>query len=142
VTIINCSLKQFSSFYQRLNPTYYRKIISTLFSNNALIQEQVVLSITSNRAEKYDRYLHKFAEFSKHHPVTKKNFFNQLLLASRIKISSLHVPLKVISAINDRLVSQICSSEIAVNLKGKLVIHPMAGHDLPLDEPEWLAQQL
>jgi hypothetical protein len=35
-----------------------------------------------------------------------------------------------------------CSEQIAKNLNGMLIENNIAGHDLPLDEPQWLIDQL
>lgn len=141
VTTINCSLAQLSPFYQRLSPRLYKKIATTLLSRGVLNKEQIILNITSNKPERYDHYLESFSEFSKNHKVKRKNFFRQLALANNIKIQALNKPLKVICSEGDRLCSSACSKAIANEFKGTLIIHPTAGHDLPIDEPEWLSDQ-
>lgn len=141
VMTINCSLSQYSPFYHRLKPNLYFKILKTLFSKGVLHKEQVILSITSNRPENYDKYLEKFTEFSQAHKIKRLNFFRQLLLANHIQIDQLKVPLVVVCSEGDRLCSSQCSKVMARELKAQIRIHPLGGHDLPLDEPEWLAAQ-
>lgn len=143
VTTINSSLAQGSFFYQRLRPKNYLNILFHLFFSGATIQEKIILQITSNRSLiNSERYLESFSEFSTKHPVSKMNFFRQLILATKIKIKNANVPLTVISSTNDRLVNSSCSKIIANRFSAKEVIHPTAGHDLPLDEPEWLSETL
>ncbi|MDD4975115.1 MAG: alpha/beta hydrolase [Bacteriovorax sp.] len=143
VTIINSSLRQYSSFYERLIPKNYGKMIAALFNSDEAEQERIILTITSNKLDITKKYLDAFSTFSKNHHVSKTNFTRQLLLASRIEIQNLpDVPLKIISSKHDRLVSFYCSEKIAKNLGGNQYIHPTAGHDLPLDEPEWLCEIL
>jgi pimeloyl-ACP methyl ester carboxylesterase len=48
----------------------------------------------------------------------------------------------VIWSEKDRLVSSHCSQNIAKKFDASCFTHPTAGHDLPLDEPEWLTQIL
>lgn len=139
VTIINCSLADLSPFYQRLNPNLYLKILKTLFSKGVLEKEQVILSITSNKRENYDRYLERFTDFSKKHRIKRSNFVRQLKLAGNIHVHELKVPLTVICSEGDRLCASDCSKAIARRYEARLIVHPSAGHDLPLDEPEWLA---
>lgn len=141
VTVINCSLADLSPFYKRLNPNLYSKILKTLFSKGVLQKEQVILNITSNKPENYERYLERFTDFSKNHRIKRSNFVRQLKLAGNIHVSHLKAPLKVICSEGDRLCSSDCSKAIAKNYNGELIIHPTAGHDLPLDEPEWLSSQ-
>lgn len=139
VTIINSSLKQFSPFYERLILKNYLKILRGLLFSNTLEQEKMILTITSNNLSFTQKYLNEFAEFARLHSVSKNNFVRQLVLASSIRIeSSPHCPLKIISSQHDRLVHHSCSDLIAKSFGGKQFIHPRAGHDLPLDEPEWL----
>lgn len=141
VTTINCSLAQFSPFYQRLNPDLYLRVFKALFSKGVFQKEQSILDITSNRKENHGKYLGPFTNFSKHHKIKRKNFIRQLILANKIHIENLKIPLKVICSEGDRLCSPNCSKAIAHHLHGQLAIHPDAGHDLPLDEPHWLADQ-
>ncbi len=143
VAVINSSLKQYSPIYQRLIPNNYGKIIGALFKSDEEEQERIILSITSNKFEENQKYLKSFAELSKEHKVSRANFIRQLILASNIKIQTHpNLPLIVISSKLDRLVHSSCSEKIAENLGGSLYEHPTAGHDLPLDEPEWLSDML
>ena len=143
VSLINSSLRQYSSFYERLLPNNYAKMLWALFYSSSSEQEKLILKITSNNFEVNKKHLEAFSAFSKLHKVSKKNFARQLLLASSIQIKSLpDLPIKIISAKFDRLVSSKCSAKIVKGLGGKSYIHPTAGHDLPLDEPEWLIEKL
>ncbi|MBC7428600.1 MAG: alpha/beta hydrolase [Bacteriovorax sp.] len=143
VAVINSSLAQFSTFNKRLLPENYETLLRTLFMHGHYQQEESVLKITSNRFEETKKNLEAFAVFSENHKVTKINFLRQLILAKSININSVvKKPFKVISSQNDRLVDHGCSKQIVLKLGGKEFIHPTAGHDLPLDEPEWLSEIL
>ncbi len=143
ISLINCSLRQYSTFHQRLNPKHYKKIILALIMASPSEQEKIILKITSNRFVKNSHYLDEFSLFANAHPVTKSNFIRQLVLASLIRIDHVPLmPLKIICSSNDRLVDVKCSKNIHHNLGGKIFIHATAGHDLPLDEPDWLCEIL
>jgi len=143
VTVINSSLSQYSSFYQRLRPANYLKLFEAIFANDVVKQEEIILRITSNKFEQNKKYLNSFAQFAAVYQVTRANFVRQLILAKNIKINKLsNKNLHVLSSAQDRLVHSSCSGQIAKGLKGNLVIHPTSGHDLALDEPEWLIEQL
>lgn len=140
VTIINSSLNQCSPFYKRLNPKNYLKIVIALFEKDFYSREKLILQLTSNNKNKIEQFLKPFSEFSKKHPVLVENFFKQLILANLIQIQGpLPVPVRVINSAQDRLVDFTCSEEIAKLVQAPLSTHPTAGHDLPLDEPEWLS---
>ena len=143
VSIINSSLKQFSPFYERLIPNNFGKIGLALFNSDPTEQEKIILSITSNEFPKTEKFISIFADFAKEHKISKTNFAKQLLLATNVKIEKLSdIPLNIISSKNDRLVRSLCSDKIFGRFGGKQYIHPTAGHDLPLDDPEWLGRIL
>jgi len=43
---------------------------------------------------------------------------------------------------NDHFVSSSCSKNLAKSWGCELHIHPWAGHDLPLDDPDWIIEHL
>jgi alpha-beta hydrolase superfamily lysophospholipase len=52
------------------------------------------------------------------------------------------LPVLVLNGAADRLVDPRCSRALAARWGAELHVHPHAGHDLPLDEPEWLVDRL
>ena len=50
------------------------------------------------------------------------------------------MPLLVLAGGRDRLVDPGCSRRLARAWQTACEIHPDAGHDLPLDQPDWVAQ--
>jgi pimeloyl-ACP methyl ester carboxylesterase len=157
VSIINSSLRQLSPISKRLIPRNYLKILGALFNSNAADQERLILEITSNHfketnqetTQETKKFISTFAEFSAAHPISRINFVRQLLLASHITINTTNntpcfqnIPFKVISSKQDRLVDSSCSKRIAEAFACKSYIHPTAGHDLPLDDPNWLCDVL
>jgi pimeloyl-ACP methyl ester carboxylesterase len=52
------------------------------------------------------------------------------------------VPLLVLSSSGDQLVDPRCSQQLAQAWQAEHRIHPNAGHDLPLDDGEWVAQRV
>ncbi|MGB1477517.1 MAG: alpha/beta fold hydrolase, partial [Marinobacter salsuginis] len=42
----------------------------------------------------------------------------------------------------DRIVHWRCSAALEERWQWTMKLHPDAGHDLPLDDPEWIIQQL
>lgn len=138
--IINSSLKQLSPFYERLRYENYYKILTAFFRKDLTKQEITILQLTSNKSENILNFIDNFSKFSKEHPISKINFLRQLILASSVYIHKpIKIPIKIIVSIQDRLVHSNCSKDLAKFLKSELINHETAGHDLPLDEPYWLA---
>jgi hypothetical protein len=65
----------------------------------------------------------------------------QLAAALRFRIprGGHRANLLVVASASDRLVDPACSVLLARRWKVPLRVHPSAGHELALDDPEWLA---
>ena len=68
----------------------------------------------------------------------------QLLAAARFHPpkEKLALPILLLNGASDQLVSPHCSRALADAWGLELRAHPTAGHDLTLDEPEWVLEQL
>lgn len=142
LVVINASLSQFSNFYERLRPGNYFNFIKASVSPNNRKREKNILAMTSNNQRRADIFLDEFTKFSTQFPFQFKNLIKQLILAKRITLKfPILVPIKVICSENDRLVHKNCSFALSKALSINPIVHPTAGHDLPLDDPDWLIQQ-
>lgn len=141
VIVINMSAKNLALPWQRFHFKMFLQIPFLLFSNERKI-EKSILNTTLNMKKPDNQLLEKALLILKHFKTSKINLFRQLIAASQF-----HFPLDiksqkmiVIFSENDRLVSSISSKKIIQKLKCRYFIHQHAGHDLPLDDPEWLFQ--
>ena len=77
-------------------------------------------------------------------PVRATNVLRQLAAAARYRAPPTPppVPTLLLASTHDRLVSCACSRALARAWRCALVEHPHAGHDLPLDDPQWVVQQV
>lgn len=142
VNVINTSLTQLSSFFERLSPAIYQNLLQAFFTKDLNQREQLILEITSQNPGAHSALIRTFADFAALNPLSRLNFFRQLLLARNIYIENITVKLTVISSRNDQLVKPLCSRRIAHAFGGNFIQHNSAGHDLPLDDPKWLSHEL
>jgi pimeloyl-[acyl-carrier protein] methyl ester esterase len=146
LVIINPSFKGLSPWYCRIRPGAIPSILRAVFEPDLVKSETDVLSQVSNAPALYSKTSAQWAEIRKSRPVSRLNFFRQAVAASLAKVSSkkgMQVPSLILSSENDRLVnSPRCSKDAALALNAGLKFHPTAGHDLPLDDPEWIIVQL
>lgn len=143
-TLINTSFKGYSPFYQRLSPEAFLRLLDILRGKTAAEREERVLRLVSNRPEIYKETATAWAKIFEDRPVSYENFARQLMAAARYQ-PSLHspvVPVLVLNSKNDRMVHSSCSEQIASRWGAVLRCHPTAGHDLPLDEAEWVIEQI
>ncbi len=146
--LINSSSSRFSPFWQRLRPANYVRLIrEAILVRDPVRKERAILEITSNLHDQ--AYLHqladKWVEYARLQPVSLTNSLRQLLAAMRFHApASLpgSVPAMIICGGGDRLVSPSCSRRMAEAWQLPLKVHPQAGHDLPLDAPQWLINTL
>jgi pimeloyl-ACP methyl ester carboxylesterase len=77
-------------------------------------------------------------------PISRANALRQLLSAARFHAPALapEVPLLVLASRQDALVDPRCSRRVAELWRADFAEHPTAGHDLPLDDGPWVAQQI
>ena len=141
--VINSSLHSLSPFYQRLRFNNYLSILEILMTLSPEEMEIKILQLTSNNQDLSPQIVEKLVSFSKNHPVARLNVLRQIYLASKINVSrQLKQPIQVIQSSQDHLVNPVCSQRIADYLGAALIVHSTAGHDIPLDDPEWLAKTL
>jgi len=144
-TLINTSTSGLSPFWQRLRPSNYPTVARMLLPGlSPLERERRVLAMTSARPQAHAEVAETWAEIAREHPVRPANALRQLWAAARYRPPATPptVPLLLLASQGDRLVSTECSRRLANHWNLPLRMHPWAGHDLPLDDPEWVLREL
>jgi pimeloyl-ACP methyl ester carboxylesterase len=147
MVLINTSLKPFSPFYHRLRPGNYPALIRFLLFGSAAQRESLILRVTSNMAsQSKDReaILERWLGYAREYPVSRSNILRQLMAAGRYRapLAKPPVPVLLLASRNDRLVNVKSSLALAKSWSCPVHIHPQAGHDLPLDDGEWVTLQV
>jgi pimeloyl-ACP methyl ester carboxylesterase len=143
--LINTSFRPFSAFHRRLRPANYLRLLRlALVTHDALAMETMVWRLTSNQTRPDAATLAQWVSTRAVHPVTKANALRQLVAAARYRAPArAPVPdILLLASTRDGLVHSGCSQAIALAWARRLVMHPTAGHDLPLDDPAWVVQQV
>lgn len=144
IILINASLNN-SPFYKRITPYSISCIFKSAFQKDYEKREESILRMTTSTLSDKTR-----VEVAKHwgargleFPVNPLNFFWQLGIATQVK-----QPPKpptatlILSSENDRVVHPDCSRIIARGWNLPVVSHPDAGHDLTLEDPQWVLEQV
>ncbi|UXI03920.1 alpha/beta fold hydrolase [Photobacterium sp. TY1-4] len=140
--LINTSVRPYSPFYRRLNWRQLPRIGRTLFSPPA-VQEATIMQLTSNFPEQHQAELEQWIRWRQEFPVNRSNALIQLSAAARFNARvSPTKPTLLVASRQDQLVDVSCSQMLATRWQVPLVLHPCAGHDLPLDDPHWLLEQI
>lgn len=141
--LVNTSVKGLTPFYQRLKPVNYPVILKALFQSK-LSLEKMILKITSNNLDRQHQVLYEFAKRAEQYPISPQNLIRQLVASSGFLLPE-SLPAQKIHLFysdHDRLVSCDNSKVLAEKLQVKVDRHPWAGHDLALDDPEFLLSKL
>ncbi len=143
VHLINTSDRRHSPFWDRLRPGTYPVLLKAFLERHSAIdRERTVLSIVSNASQSQrDRWAEQFARLE---PCRSSEFLKQIVAALRYAppSQSPRVPVTLLSSKGDRLVDPACSLRLAQAWGARHLSHPTAGHDLPLDAPEWVAENV
>lgn len=134
---------QRSPFYKRLRPAQWPLLFSRLAFPSSEFVESGILDVVSNRLEMKEKYLARFVEAFEKTPVIRQNLLRQLSLATQIHFSKKAlVPTVILTSLGDRLVHHSCSVKIAKAWNLQPHIHPSAGHDISLDDPDWVIEKI
>jgi len=144
--LINTSMRPFSRFHQRLRWRNYGAIVHMLADGSVEAQERLILRLTSRHGDNAERegLLRRWLGYQHEFPVSRCNALRQLVAAARFRAPAARpaLPLLVLSSSGDQLVDPRCSQQLAQAWRAEHRIHPNAGHDLPLDDGEWVAQRV
>ncbi len=141
--LINTSLGRFSPFYHRLRAGNYGRILRCLFSDK-LSREAQILALSSNNPEARGQALQDWVDIARQRPVQRRNLLRQLYAAGayRPRDEAPEVPMLLLASAQDRIVDVRCSQALADAWQLELQVHSQAGHDLPLDAPEWVITRI
>lgn len=141
--LINTSMRPFNPFYQRLQARNWATIAPLLLARASSLQwEQAILRMTTTAS--HPEVLTVWQSLRESHPVSIANALRQLLAAARFAAPATPpvVPTLLLASTRDALVSVQCSRAIARAWGLPMHEHPQGGHDLSLDDPKWVADQV
>lgn len=144
LTLINSSFRPYARFYQRLQPKAYGGFLKAWFNPVMRYSEREILRLSSNLRDSDERVLDEWLAHRRNQPPSRRAAIKQVLAASRFQCKA-QKPVEhilFIAAKQDRIVSHQCSENAARAWGAEYRCHHYAGHDLALDAPQWLAEQV
>ena len=141
--LINTSLRPFSAFYQRLLPRNYFRVLGLLaLPASARRIETTIFRMTTCRAA--SGVIGQWLVWRIGNPVSRRNALAQLFAAIAYRAPETRPvgQMLLLASECDGLVAHACSRRLATQWQIPLRRHPDAGHDLPLDDPDWVVRQL
>ncbi|QGZ63962.1 alpha/beta fold hydrolase [Paraburkholderia acidisoli] len=147
LVLVNTSLRPYSRAPERLRPSAWRALLRVARHWPARdgddLAETLIHGLTCARRDTLAADLDAWREIRASAPVSRANALRQLAAAARYAARGVPAcDVLIVSSKSDRLVNPVCSARLARAWNASHVEHPWAGHDLPHDDPQWLAAAL
>lgn len=142
--LVNTSFKGINPIYKRLQPMAMLSFAKLFFTPKIEDRELGIIQLVSNAQHRQAEIHKQWMIIQQSAPVSKKSFLNQIKAALTFN-PSLEKPkpkLYILAGEKDRLCSVDNSRKLHELWGGEIAIHPAAGHDLPIDAPEWFIEQV
>lgn len=140
---INSSGGNLSHPLERMSPKAIKKILQLFFKNDLKERERVILELTTRMTEITDALVEKWASFGAEYPLKRTVFLKQVYAASKFEVPKvIPIPYLIILGEGDQLTNPKCSKLLAKHFSLPYRSHPRAGHDIPLDDPDWLVSEI
>ncbi|MEZ4273310.1 MAG: alpha/beta hydrolase [Myxococcota bacterium] len=140
--VINTSAMNLGLPWQRFRPSVLPGLARSAFAGDSIQREELILQATSRRPCKAG-IAERSASFARDAPVKRGAALRQLLAASLFCVpKNIPVPTFVLCSTLDPMVNVICSRKLAAMQRWPIAEHPWAGHDLPLDDPQWVCEKM
>jgi pimeloyl-ACP methyl ester carboxylesterase len=142
--LVNTSAGGRSAPWQRVRPAAMAQILAAGVMTDPLARERRIHALTSNRPERVEETAAAWADLARRQPVSRTNVLRQLVAAAQYRgvAAPPTIPILVLTSTEDRLVDPACSRALATHLGAPVREHPTAGHDLPLDDPDWVVARI
>jgi pimeloyl-ACP methyl ester carboxylesterase len=142
LVMINGS-SRLSSPFERLAPHALRTLAQAARIQDSVARERLIHSLVTNGDEAQLTVWAKLAaELREGEVVRVAPVLRQLLAAMSFKARRVSQPALVLYGDGDRMVAPRCSQHLARHLGASSGVHPHAGHDLSLEEPAWVVEQI
>ena len=140
---MNISSRNLSPFYRRLDYKIYPVLLSLLLKKT-VHREGAIIRLTSNLYPSRTQLTEQWSQYAKDCPVRQWNLFRQLWAAATYSFPKKkpEQPVLMLNSLSDRMVHPDCSKVISEAWEVPLKRHPTAGHDVTLDAPLWVLEQL
>ncbi len=145
VFLMNTSFSNLSPIHHRMQIAAFRRFFQAARAGrDVLKREEEILKMVSNSPEKINEIKKDWAEIFLTRPSKLANIVRQLVAASRYKLSSKapQTPIVLFNSKGDKMVHPSCSIVFSKHWDLPLYTHPWSGHDLCIDDPEWVIEHI
>lgn len=142
LVLINSS-SRLSPAIDRLQPAGMLGFVQALKERDPRKREERIYALTTTTSPRLlQHYASQAARIAETAPVSRLTAIRQLLAAASYRPKPVAARCLVLTGARDRVVNPRCSATLAAFLRGRHVMHPTGGHDLPVEDPRWVASHV
>lgn len=140
--VINSSTAS-TPVWQRFLPSSIPNLVLGRFRAD-VPREHAILAQTANNPDlDLDTLARRWAQYLQSQRPSSASVVRQIAAAVAFRMPRhIDTPLLILTALRDRIVSSSASHAIAIRYGAPIAVHPTAGHDIPLDDGAWIAEQV
>lgn len=144
IVVMNTSLRTVAHPLERFTAEALLRSVKAGIHLDVIGRERAILELTSNSEKRRKEVLPEWVRISREHPVSAENWVRQIAAAAGANpsLKAITAPGLVLASRGDRLCRYRCSERLARRLNWPLRLHETSGHDLPLDDPQWIVRQI
>jgi pimeloyl-ACP methyl ester carboxylesterase len=144
MALINSSNSTLSPMFQRLKPSALVQLINIAFTLAPSKRQQKILNLVTNLKSRDPGILEAFTKIQIERPPLTTTLLRQLFAAGTFtpEIAPSKTPVLILGSAKDRMVSYECSVRLAERFQGTLKTHPEGGHELNVDDPDWVVNEI
>jgi pimeloyl-ACP methyl ester carboxylesterase len=140
IVVINSSSKDTGPVWQRLTAFGMYQMAKIVAANKSgYLREKECMKMVSNIHQGNEEMIRHFVEIREECPVVPATAVKQLAAAAQFMLPpKIKIPALILASLKDNMVDVRCSKLMAERLNAQIKFHPTAGHDLPLDDAQWV----
>lgn len=139
--LINTS-SNLSPVWDRLAFANIPNVLKTTLIRDPFQRERHVLSMTTRLLGNLDELASQWAGYLRETPPARGVALRQIAAALSFRVPpKLSTKLLFLASKQDGFTNPYCSNVLARHLNAPLIQHDSGGHDLSLDDPQWLAER-
>ena len=141
--IVNSSAGNLSRPQDRLRLQNLGPLMAMLRESDPMRREQRLLKLITNHRGEDANLAREFGEVARSAPVSASVMRAQVIAAMRfVTPEEVTKPLEFFVSAKDRFVDPSCTYRLAERYLSPVRVHPNAGHELPLDDPDWTIEEM
>jgi pimeloyl-ACP methyl ester carboxylesterase len=144
LVVMNTSCANLCLPQERLRPQRLAELLRIrALRDDPVRREREILKLTTATRHRLEELSEQWGAWAKEKPLRVTVAAAQLWAALRfLTPRRISVPLLVLAGAQDHFVNPVCSKSIADFYKAPFFVHPFGGHDLFLDDPNWILDRL